>query len=197
MIVVSIVAIALGLLVPAIAPATGRTVEGATRQFTADLENARQLAIAERTKTRVLIPDVNNATFGSELALRSYTIVSFNKAAGTWKQRGKWTRLPQPATFEPNPYVDAVTEDNVIGDRKTSDTAIDNSTSGSAATKTFKGAYLEYRANGSSSLDPSSKLQIIEIADGSPDGNGGMRRKNVSLQYRITIDPLTGSARVK
>lgn len=196
LITISLIAIALGLLVPAIGPASARTIEGAARQFVSDLENARQIAIAERTKTRVLIAAANAPSFGTDLSLRGYTIVSFNKAAGTWKQRGKWTRLPQPAAFEPNPYLGS-TEENVIGDRKTTVTPIDNSASGSAATKNFTGAYLEYRANGSTSLDPTSKLQILEIADGIPDASGSMRRKNAALQYRVTIDPLTGSARIK
>lgn len=202
MVVIGIIAIALAFLVPALAPATARSLDGATRQLIADLENARQIAIAERTKVRVLIPDKKPApnTFGSEaseIALRGYTVVSLNKTANTWKQRGKWTRLSQPATFDPTAPVDATTETGVIEERKTATTAVDNSASGTAATKVFTGAYVEYRSNGSSSLDPASKREILRIADGIPDGNGGMQTKNPNLKYKISIDPLTGSARIQ
>lgn len=197
--VIGIIALALSFIGPALAPATGRAVEAGARQFAADLENARQLAIAERTKTRVLVPDTtgNSSAFGSDLALRGYTTVSFNKTAGTWKQRGKWTRLPQAAAFDPNPAVNASTEENVIAARKTSTTPVDNSATGSSATVTFTGAYLEFRTNGSTSLDPASLSQVVVIADGVPDGNGNMKAKNAALRYRLTIDPLTGSARLK
>ena len=202
MVVISVIAIALAFLVPALAPATGRSIEGAARQLTADLENARQLAIAERTKTRVLIPDRTAlaGAFGAEvtdLALRGYTIVSFNRTAATWKQRGRWTRLTQPATFDPSAPVDPAKEEGVIQKRKTETTNVDNSASGTAATKAFTGAYIEFRANGSTSLDPASPLQVVAVADGIPDGNGNMQTKNPRLKYRITIDPLTGSARVQ
>lgn len=199
MVVIGIIAIAIGLLAPAVGTGSGRALEGATRQFTADLENARQLAIAERTRTRVLIPDknANSSAFSSELALRGYTIVSLNKVANTWKQRGRWTRLPQSAAFHPTPPVDAATEEAVIETRNSSITPIDNSASGTGATRDFTGAYIEFRPNGSTSLDPTAPAQVLVLADGIPDGNGGMTAKNRSLQYRISIDPLTGSAILK
>jgi len=200
MVVIGIIAIALGLMVPALGTSSGRSLEGAARQFTADLENARQLAIAERTKARVLIPDknTNSNAFGSDLALRGYTIVTLNKTANTWKQRGRWTRLPQSAAFDPAPQIDdPALEENIIENRKTSTTRIDNSATGADAPREFTGAYIEFRPNGSSSLNPTSKLQVLSLADGIPDGDGGMTRKNRSLQYRVAIDPLTGSARLK
>ncbi len=201
MVVIGIIAIALSFLVPALAPATARSLEGSARLFTAELENARQIAIAERTKTRVLIPDKNPTgdAFGanvSDLALRSFTTVSFNKTAATpsWKQRGKWTRLPQPATFDP-----AITvlpeEQNLIDARKEDDTVVDNS--GSGAAQTFTGAYVEFLPNGSTSLNPTSPKAVLVLADGIPDGNGNMTAKNNALRYRIVIDPLTGSALAK
>jgi uncharacterized protein (TIGR02596 family) len=197
LVVIGIIAIGLVLLVPALAPASARSMEGAARQLTADLENARQIAIAERTKTRVLIPDKNDPTFGSDLALRAYTVVSFNKTAGTWKQRGKWNRLVQPATLDPSPTVNTGTEMSVITDRKTAVTEVDNSPSGNGATRTFTGAYVEFRSNGSTSLDPVSPLEILVVADGIPDGNGGMTVKNQNLKYRLSLDPLTGSVVLK
>jgi uncharacterized protein (TIGR02596 family) len=199
MVVIGIIAIALGLLVPALGTGSGRAVEGAARQFAADLENARQLAIAERTRVRVLIPD-KNATgdaFGSDLGLRGYTVVALNRTANTWKQRGRWTRLPQSVAFDPSLLGDSAEEESIILERKDTTTPVDNSASGTAATKTFTGAYLEFRPNGSTSLDPASRRQVLAIADAIPDGNGAITRKNRALQYRISIDPLTGSARLK
>ena len=202
MVVITIIVIALAYLVPSLAPATGRSLEGAARQFTSDLENARQMAIAERTKTRVLIADTNAnpaPPFASDIALRGYTIVSFNKTAGTWKQRGKWTRLPQPATFDPKPTPNPSPSpaEGVIEIHKADKTKIDNSVSGTDASNDFTGAYVEFRPNGSSSLDPNAKYQLLVIADGIPDGNGNMTAKNKLLRYQITIDPLTGSARLQ
>ncbi len=182
MVVIGIIALALAVLVPALGPSTGRSLEGAARQLTADLENARQIAIAERTKTRVLIPDKNAPAFGADLALRSYAIVSLNKTAGTWKQRGKWTRLALPATFDPAPAVTPGTEIDVVGDRKTTVTDIDNSATGTGATNSFTGAYVEFRSNGSTSLDPISPVEVLVLADGIPDGLGGMSKKNGNLQ---------------
>jgi uncharacterized protein (TIGR02596 family) len=196
MVVIGIIAIALSFLVPALTPATARSLEGAARLFTAELENARQIAIAERTRTRVLIPDKagNSAAFGSDLALRSFTTVSFNKTADTWKQRGKWIRLPEPATFDPAAVVDPATEQNIIAARNGTVTKVDNTTTGIAASKTFTGAYVEFRPNGATSLDPTSPKEVAVLADGIPDGSGGMTVKNPKLRYRIAIDPLTGSA---
>ena len=84
----------------------------------------------------------------------------------------------------------------MIESRKTEITPVDNSSSGSAATNNFNGAYVEFRPNGATSLDPAFS-QVLVLADGIPDGNGAMTAKNKLLQYRITIDPLTGSARLK
>lgn len=197
LVVIGIIALALAFLVPALAPASARSVEAAARQFTADLENARQIAIAERTKTRVLIPDKSAPAFGTDLALRSYAIVSLNKTVGTWKQRGKWHRLAQPAIFDPAPPINAGTEMNLIVDRQNTVTNIDNSADGTSATKPFTGAYVEFRSNGSTSLDPISPKEVVVLADGIPDGNGGMTVKNKDLKYRFTVDPLTGSVILK
>lgn len=204
MVVISVIVITLSFLIPALAPGTARSLEGAARQFTADLENARQIAIAERTKTRVLIPDTNGNTpsppFPTEIGLRGYAIVSFNRTAGTWKQRGKWNRLALPAVFDPNVTADPVDpkiEESVITKLKSEVTKIDNTVSGTGASNDFKGAYIEFHPNGSTSLDPTSLIQVLMVADGIADGNGGMTPKNKNLHYRITIDPLTGSTRLK
>jgi prepilin-type N-terminal cleavage/methylation domain-containing protein len=193
LVVIGVIAIALAVLAPALKPADGRSLEAAARQLTLDLENARQIAIAERTKTRVLIPDVNEPAFGQELALRSYAVVSFNKTSGTWKQRGKWVRLAAPATFDPEPSVDAATELNVIGERKAAVTQINNSATGGGTPALFTGAFIEFRSTGALGLDPDAPHEIIALADGIPNGSGGMTTKNPNLKYRLSLDPLTGS----
>lgn len=196
MVVIAVIAVALAFLTPALAPATGRTLEGAARQVTSDLENARQIALTERTRTRLLIADKNLPTLGSDLALRGYAVVSLNKTAGTWKQRGKWTRLPAPATFDPAPAIGA-NELGVIATRKSTVTQIDNSANGTDATAAFTGAYVEFRSNGATSLDPTSPTEVLVIADGIPDGTGGMTAKNKKLTYKLSLDPLTGAVVLK
>lgn len=208
MVVIAIMVVMLSFLVPAIAPATGRSLEGAARQFTSDLENARQMAIAERTKTRVLIPVKSDPAFGADLARRSYAIVIANKTAATWKQRGKWNRLPVPGTFDsplptaepapsPQPWVNPSTEESILETRKDSVTSIDNSGNGSVAAKDFKGPYIEFRPNGSVSLNPADLAEVVVISDGIVNNSDDFVPKNKNLFYKITIDPLTGSARLK
>ena len=203
-VVISIIAIALGLLVPALGTGSGRVLEGDAREFLAQLENARQIALAERTRTRVVIPvtATGSNAFGPDLALRAYTIVSFNRAAGTWKQRGKWRRLPASVAFRsplptasPAPFIDTNTEESIIETRSTADTPIDNSPSGTADTKTLTGAYVEFRSNGATSLNPNDKQSVIVLADGFINPSGAFVPKNRRLFYEIGIDPLTGSAR--
>ena len=203
-VVISIIAIALGLLVPALGTGSGRVLEGDAREFLAQLENARQIALAERTRTRVVIPvsaSGSNA-FGPDLALRAYSIVSFNRSAGTWKQRGKWHRLPTSIAFRaplptasPAPFIDTTTEESIVETRSTATTPIDNSASGTADTKTPTGAFIEFGANGSTSLDPNDKQAVVVIADGFVNAAGAFVPKNRGLFYEVAIDPLTGSAR--
>lgn len=203
-VVISIMAIALGLMLPALGTGSGRALEGDAREFLAQLENARQIAIAERTRTRVLVPTNagGNAQFGQDLGLRAYTIASFNKAAGTWKQRGKFRRLPASVAFRdalpassPAPFADPATEESVLETRRTTDTPIDNSASGTAATKNLTGGYVEFRSNGATSLDPADRRQVVVLADGFVNATGNFVPKNQRLFYKVTIDPLTGSAR--
>ena len=203
-VVISIIAIALGLLVPALGTGSGRVLEGDAREFLAQLENARQIALAERTRTRVVIP-VNSAgssAFGSDLALRAYTIVSFNRSAGTWKQRGKWHRLPGSVAFRtplptasPAPFIDTNTEESILETRNTAETRIDNTPSGTAATETLTGAFIEYLSNGATSLDPNDRRSVVVLADGFVNAAGAFVPKNRGLYYEVAIDPLTGSAR--
>ena len=54
LVVIAIIAIALGFLIPSLGTGQGRSAEAAARQLSADLDGARLMAIAERTRTRVL-----------------------------------------------------------------------------------------------------------------------------------------------
>src|SRR4051812_39377662 len=110
LVVISIVILVAAFLVPALGPNSARTIDAATRQFAADIENARLIAIAERTRTRVLLPqtdtDFGNASppsptpWPSEIARRGYVIASEKKTETVWKLRGKWNRFPQGVAMQ-------------------------------------------------------------------------------------------------
>lgn len=183
LVVVAIIAIALGFLVPALGIGSARALEGDTRQFLAQLENARQTAIAERTRTRVIIPVAQETPrLGENLPLRAYTITSLDRTTGIWKQRGNWNRLSQSVAF--NKGV------GVLNEPVSDETKLPNNTK-------HTGPYIEYRANGSTSLDPATAPQLIELADAIADNAGTFRQKNAALRFQVEIDPLTGSATIK
>ena len=103
LVVIAIILIVAAFLIPALSPNSSRALDGASHQFAADLENARLIAIAERTQTRVLLPSsatnfanpVPSVTpWPSDIALRGYVITSEKKLKSVWKQRGKWNRFP-------------------------------------------------------------------------------------------------------
>ncbi len=191
MVVIGVIAVMLAVLAPALGPASGRSLDNSTRLFLADLESARLMAIAERTRTRVLIPVGPATTFGQDLSLRGYTVTSFNRTANNWKQRSKVTRLAQSVAFDPNPTIpDPATQSSILQDRLAETTPLDTSA-------TFTGPYIEFRANGGTSLDPTAKLEVIVIADAVADANGTFLAKNTKLRSQITIDPLSGSATSK
>ncbi len=199
LVVVFIIGILLTLLVPALGPSSGRALDGATHQFTADLENARLIAIAERTRTRVLLP-LSQANFSpspapsplpwpTDITRRGYVVMSQKPTETLWRQRGKWTRLPQGIALQtytqpsPTPTPTAI--------------PIDAAGTG-ATTYSFSGPYIEFLANGSSSLDPSaSPANAAILADGLVDTSDAFKAKNANLKSTITIDPLTGAATVK
>jgi prepilin-type N-terminal cleavage/methylation domain-containing protein len=210
MMVVAVIAIALGLLVPALGPGSGRAVEGAARQFSSDLENARAIAIAERTRTRILLPasvnDFANPTtsptpWPSDIHLRGYVIASADRTTSVWKQRGKWTRLPNGVAFDPasgvftsptpTPTPPGATPTPTPGPLVVSPTG------STSATYEFSGPYIEFLANGSSSLDPTASPRTASVADGFVDGTGKFNAKNQKLRYQVAIDPLSGSTTVK
>ena len=197
MVVIGVIGLALALLLPALGTGSGRALEGSARQFGAELQNARTIAMAERTRTRVLIPVANAPTFAADLALRGFTTVSLNRTADTWKQRGRWSRLSQSAAFDPNPSVDPTKEEAIVNTRSAATTRVDNSASGIDATNTFTGPYVEFLANGASSLDPASLAQVIVVADATVDSSGTYTPKNRNMRYTLSIDPLSGSVRIR
>lgn len=198
LVVIGIIGVLLALIVPALAPNSGRALDGATHQFTADLENARLIAIAERTRTRVLLP-VSQANFSpspapsplpwpTDITRRGYVIASQKPTELVWRQRGKWTRLPQGIALQsyvpssPTPTPPPIPID----------------VSGAGTTSyAFSGPYIEFLANGSSSLDPAASPVAATLADGFVDTGDNFKPKNVNLKSIITIDPLTGAATVK
>ena len=197
LVVVGIVGIVLAFLIPALSPSSGRALDGASHQFTADLENARLIAMAERSKTRILLP-LNESDFSggtsptpwpSDISRRGYVIASQKPTETVWKQRGKWTRLPTGIALQtiaqPSP--------------SPTPTALPIDVAGTGATTyNFSGPYVEFLANGSSSLDPSaSPATAATLADGFIDSSGVFHSKNTKLKTTITIDPLTGAAIAK
>jgi prepilin-type N-terminal cleavage/methylation domain-containing protein len=194
LVVIGIIAIVAAFLIPSLGTNSGRTLDGATHQFTADLENARLIAIAERTRTRVLLPTSNSefsatstpTPWPTAIARRGYVITSQKKTDTVWKQRGKWTRLPEGVALQsiaPTPTPTAV--------------PIDVGGTG-ATTYTFSGPYIEFLANGSSNLDPSvSPAPAATLASGFVNSAGTITQTNTSLKSIVTVDPLTGSVSVR
>ena len=198
MVVMGIIALAMAFLIPTLGPSSGRAVDAAAGQFKADLEGARLMAIAERTRTRVIIP-TSSANFAivsasatpwpSDITLRGYLIVSEKRTESFWKQRGKWNRFPEgvavASVVQPSPAP--------------APTAVSIDVGGTgAATYTFSGPYIEFLANGSCNLDPAATpAPAAIIADGFVDSSGAFVQKNQKLRFTVAVDPLTGSVSVK
>jgi prepilin-type N-terminal cleavage/methylation domain-containing protein len=98
LVVVLIVGIMLAFLIPALSPSSARALDGDSRNFLAQLENARMMALSKRTKTRVLIAATND--WGTDFSWRSYVLTSFDSTTGNWLQQGKFFRLSQSTTFD-------------------------------------------------------------------------------------------------
>lgn len=184
MLVIGIIAIVLAFLIPALAPNTGRAVEGSTRQLVSDLENARMMAVAERTRTRVLFPS-RQTDFSPppprDITLRGYTVASVDRTTGVWRQRSKWTRLPAGVAFDsassiftasPSPSPTPI----VVGGY------------------TYSGKFIEFRPNGSSDLNPAASPTQISIADAFVNGDDTFIPKSQNLRYTVSVDPLSGTA---
>jgi prepilin-type N-terminal cleavage/methylation domain-containing protein len=198
LLVIAIIALVAVFLLPSLGTGSARNLDGASRQFAADLENARLIAMAERTRTRVLLPagagDFSNMTasatpWPNDITRRGYVIASEKRTETMWKQRGKWNRFPQGVAFsafvQPSPTpIPAAMAIDVSG---TSSHSYD-----------YNGAYIEFLANGSCSLDPAaSPAPGVTVADGFIDSNGNFAPKNRGLVATITIDPLSGSVSLK
>lgn len=190
LVVMAIIGIALAALLPSLGTSSGRSVDAAAGQLKADLEQARLIAIAERTRTMVIFPtrtaDVSNpTTLPSDITLRGYLVLSKKGTETVWKQRGKWNRFSAGAAIEsisPTPAPTAIPID-IAGTGTTS--------------YTFNGPYIEFLSNGSSNLDPNATPTAAVVADGFVDSSGTFVRKNQKLQFTVTVDPLTGSVLVK
>jgi len=185
MVVIAVIAVVAAFLVPALGPSTGRALDGATRQFVADLEGARLIAIAERTHTRVLIPNTEIPQLGENISLRSYLVASLNRTTGNWQQRGNKNRVAQSVAFDPTTGVLNPTTTPTPGP-----TAL-----GTSVTVTVP--YIEFQANGATNLDPATPAQVIVLADAFVNSTGTFVPKNVNLRSTVTIDPLTGSVSVR
>jgi prepilin-type N-terminal cleavage/methylation domain-containing protein len=193
--VIAIIAIAIGFLIPSLGTGQGRSAEAAARQLTADLEGARLTAIAERTRTRILLPTSTSnfsggpstAPWPGDVAYRCYLIVSEKRTDPVWKQRGKWNRLPQGVAVSLSP---TPTPAGMSVDATGTGTTTNN--------YTFNGPYIEFLANGSSNLDPAATPPpTAVVADAFVNTTGTPAPKNVKLQYKITVDPLTGAVSLK
>jgi prepilin-type N-terminal cleavage/methylation domain-containing protein len=195
LVVMAIIAIALGFLIPSLGTGAGRSAEAAARRLTADLDGARLIAIAERTRTRVLFP-TNTGNFAAgtssnawptDMAYRGYLIVSEKRTDTRWKQRGKWNRFPTGTALD------------FAASAMPTPTAMPIDLGGAGSTTyTFTGPYIEFLANGSSNLDPAATpTPSAVVADGFVDSSGNFVHKNTRLHYTITVDPLTGAVAIQ
>lgn len=195
LVVMAIIAIALGLLIPSLGTGTGRSAEAAARQLTADLDGARLTAIAERTRTRVLFPTgtsnfaagTSSNAWPTDIAYRGYLVVSEKRTDTRWKQRGKWNRFPTGTALD------------FSASAMPTPTPMPIDIGGAGSTSyTFTGPYIEFLANGSSNLDPAATpTPSAVVADGFVDSSGAFVKKNTQLRYTITVDPLTGAVSLK
>jgi len=192
LVVVGIVGIVLAFLIPALSPSSARALDGDSRNFLAQLENARMMALSKRTKTRVLIAANND--WGTDFSWRAYVLTSLDTTTGNWLQQGKFFRLSQSTTF------DSAT--GIVAARSTTSTQVvkaPNATPTPAPTA-FVGAYVEFNPTGSTSLDPSATPEIIRIQDGFVPSTGSSPtpiRKNQSLHSDVSIDAASGGLKLQ
>ena len=189
LVVTVVIAILLGFLIPALSPNSGRALEGDARNFAAQLENAQLMAVAKRTKTRVLIAATND--WGPDASWRAYLLARYDSTSGNWLQQGKLNRLSQTATFDSTA--------GIVAARSTASTPVVKTPNVTPAPSPagFTGAYVEFLPNGSTTLDPSATPEMIAIQDGFVPAAGPSPtpvHKNQALRSELTIDPLTGNA---
>jgi len=193
-----IIALALAFLIPSLGPSSGRSVDAAAGQLKADLEQARLTAIAERTRTRVILP-TNSTDFSApsssatpwptDITSRGYVIVSEKRTDAVWKQRGKWNRFPDGVAIQ----------SIVLSSPTPTPSTMPIDVGGTGATNyQFGGPYIEFLANGSCNLDPTaSPAPSAVVADGFIDSTGNFVTKNPKLRFTVSVDPLTGSVSVQ
>ncbi len=192
LVVTAAIAIFLGFLIPALAPNAGRSLEGDARNFAAQLENARLMALATRTRTRVLIATTNDWSPGA--SWRAYLLTSYDGTTGNWLQQGKLSRLSQTTTFD--------STIGIVAARSTATTPVIKApnVTPTPTPANFTGPFVEFLPNGSTNLDPSATPELVAIQDGFVP-TGGSRptpvRKARALRSQLTIDPLTGNAVLK
>lgn len=192
LVVIVVIAIVLGFLIPALSPSSARALEGDSRNFAAQLENARMMALAKRTRTRVLIASTND--WGSDFSWRAYVLASFDSTTGDWLQQGKFFRLSQSITF------DSAT--GIVSDRGTTTTQVVKAPNATPtpAPSPFVGAYVEFNPTGTTSLDPSATPEIVRIQDGFVPSTGSSPtpvRKNQALHTDVSIDPASGGMKLQ
>ena len=190
--VTAAIAILMGFLIPALSPNAGRSLEGDARNFAAQLENARLMALAKRTRTRVLIAATNDWSSGA--SWRAYLLTSYDGTTGNWLQEGKLNRLSQTTTFD--------STIGIVAARSTATTSVIKApkVTPTPSPASFTGAYVEFLPNGSTNLDPSATPELVAIQDGFVPTAGSSPtpvRKNQTLRSQLTIDPLTGNAILK
>lgn len=192
LVVIAVIAIILGFLIPALSPNYGRALEGDARNFAAQLENARLMALAKRTRTRVLIAAAND--WGSDTSWRAYFLASYDGTTGNWLQQGKLNRLSQTTTFDSTV--------GIVAARSTATTPVVKApnVTPTPTPANFVGAYVEFLPNGSTNLDPNAPPELVTIQDGFVPTAGSSPtpvRKNQTLRSQLAIDPLTGNAILK
>ena len=192
LVVIVIIAIVLTFLIPALSPSSARALEGDSRNFAAQLENARMMAFAKRTKTRVLIASTND--WGTDFSWRAYMLASFDSTTGNWLQQGKIFRLSQSTTF------DSAT--GIVASRSATTTPVVKAPNATPtpAPSPFTGAYVEFNPTGSTSLDPSATPEIVRIQDGFVPTTGSSPtpvRKNQALHIDVSIDPASGGMKLQ
>jgi Tfp pilus assembly protein FimT len=190
--VTAVIAILLGFLIPVLSPNSGRALEGDARNFAAQLENARLLALARRTRTRVLLAATND--WGLDASWRAYLLTSYDGTSGNWLQQGKLNRFSQATTFDPNA--------GIVAARSTAITPVVKAPNMTPAPtpSNFIGAYVEFLPNGSTNLDPNATPELVAIQDGFVPTSGSSPtpvRKNPALRSQVTIDPLSGEVILK
>jgi len=195
LVVMGIIAIAMAFLIPSLSTSSGRAVDAAAGQLKADLESARLMAIAERTRTRVILPNLSSnfaiasasaTPWPTDITLRGYVIVSERRTDSVWKQRGKWSRFPQGTALD---FASSALQTPTPAPMQ-----IDATGTGTTTSYNFSGPYIEFLSNGSSNLNPTvTPTPSAVIADGFVDNNGSFIRKKSALRYTITVDPLTGA----